>query len=85
MKDSLIKTKNKKYCYFCENYYTVNGGGYSQCYCKKYGSLDVDQQERHPDKTANFCDNYKESLEYISDKKELYEYLYNKEGNKYGK
>ena len=72
----------KKYCYFCKHYYSVDGNGYSQSYCKKYGSLDVDQQERHPDKTANTCNNYKESLEHISNKIELYTYLYTKVSKK---
>lgn len=49
----------KKWCYDCKHYY--NEGyfcGYNACACKIYGSLDVDQRERHPDITADTCKDY---------------------------
>ena len=49
----------KKWCYDCANFY--HGGlfcGYDPCMCKKYGSLDCDQEERHPDYTADTCPDY---------------------------
>lgn len=52
----------KKWCYDCKHYY--NEGyfcGYNACACKIYGSLDVDQRERHPDITADTCKDYESS------------------------
>lgn len=48
----------KKWCYDCLNYYTDYFCGYSASGCKIHGSLDVDQTERHPDRTADTCPNY---------------------------
>lgn len=47
-------------CYDCANFYRDHFCGYAACNCKVYGSLDCDQRERHPDKTAAACPDYKE-------------------------
>ena len=49
----------KKWCYDCSHYYESYFCGYSQCCCYIHGSLDVDQQKRHPDRTADTCKDYK--------------------------
>ena len=49
---------DKRRCYECEHFCTSTFCGYSQCICKIYGSLDVDQHERHPDITAKSCKDY---------------------------
>ena len=36
--------------------------GYESCHCKKYGSLDIDQHERHPDTAAQTCPDYIEKM-----------------------
>ena len=51
----------KLWCYDCIEF--VQEGsfcGYCACRCKKYGSLDQDQKERHPDRTADTCPDYKQ-------------------------
>ena len=70
---------NKKYCYFCKNYMSSYCCGYEDKSCRVYGSLDIDQKERHPDITANTCKDYEESEEKIKQKKDLYDYLLKKE------
>lgn len=45
-------------CRNCKNFYTDNFCGYSACRCKIYGSLDVDQNERHPDTAAKTCPDF---------------------------
>lgn len=67
----------KKYCYFCKNYHESLFCGYSSCGCKIYGSLDIDQSERHPDKTANTCIHYNERSN-IEDN-QLYQFIKNRE------
>lgn len=53
-------------CYQCCNfYYEGCFGGYSACMCKVYGSLDVDQKERHPNTAAQTCKMY--NIPYNSD------------------
>lgn len=47
-----------KKCYDCMNYRTSYFCGYESCECEIYGSLDMDQKERHPDVTANSCPDY---------------------------
>lgn len=47
-------------CYDCVNYYSTYFCGYNSSHCKIYGSLDVDQTERHPEETADSCKEYKE-------------------------
>lgn len=49
----------KKWCYDCKNYYEDCFCSYRASSCYIYGSLDVDQCERHPDITANSCPDYK--------------------------
>ena len=49
-----------KKCYNCEHYYEDWFCGYAASNCHIYGSLDCDQKERHPDRTANVCKDYKE-------------------------
>ena len=53
--------KTKKYCYDCIHYQTSSFCGYDHCSCAVYGSLDMDQNERHPDITADICKDYKNS------------------------
>ena len=49
----------KRWCYDCKHYYSEPYFcGYSACGCRIHGSLDVDQKERHPDKTADTCADY---------------------------
>ena len=55
------QAEGKRWCYDCKNFYYSYMCGYNACCCEKYGSLDVDQNERHPDKTATTCSNYKRS------------------------
>jgi len=51
--------KGKRWCYDCEHYYESCFCGYNASNCEIYGSLDCDQRERHPDKTADTCKKYK--------------------------
>lgn len=55
--NNTICTERK--CYNCKHFYTNTFCGYSQCMCKVYGSLDMDQHERHPDISAKTCKEYK--------------------------
>lgn len=50
--------QGKKWCYDCKHFYSDKFCGYNACNCKIYGSLDVDQHVRHPDKTADICPDY---------------------------
>lgn len=50
--------KGKKWCYDCKYFYMDSFCGYNICTCSIYGSLDCDQVERHPDKTADTCKKY---------------------------
>lgn len=50
----------KRKCYDCANYYSSYFCGYNSNHCKIYGSLDMDQTERHPDRTADTCKEYTE-------------------------
>ena len=45
-------------CYWCKHYYTDMFCGYNSSNCWIYGSLDMDQKERHPDKTAQTCPDF---------------------------
>ena len=46
-------------CYQCCNFYRMGCfGGYNMCMCRIYGSLDIDQNERHPDTAALTCKMY---------------------------
>lgn len=45
-------------CYTCQNFRREFFCGYGACRCDIYGSLDVDQRERHPDRTAATCPDY---------------------------
>ena len=47
-----------KKCYDCIHYYTDNFCGYSASRCALHGSLDVDQDKRHPDVAAEACQDY---------------------------
>ena len=49
----------KRWCYDCDNFFTTHFCGYDECMCKVYGSIDCGQKERHPDKTADTCKDYK--------------------------
>ena len=43
-------------CYNCKHFFTSYFCGYEECRCKVYGSLDVSQNERHPDMAAETCE-----------------------------
>lgn len=45
-------------CYDCDHFFGSYFCGYESCNCKIYGSLDVDQHERHPDTTAATCGDF---------------------------
>ena len=48
----------KKWCYDCLHYYMDYCCGYSASQCRIHGSLDCDQNKRHPDRTADTCRDY---------------------------
>ena len=58
----------KRWCYDCKHYRTSYCCGYEYQICRIYGSLDVDQKERHPDTTADTCKDYESN-----EKEPLYE------------
>lgn len=45
-------------CYDCDNFSLSHFCGYDSYNCKIFGSLDVDQHERHPDITAKSCSEF---------------------------
>lgn len=47
-----------KKCSKCPYYYTTYFCSYESPRCKIYGSLDMDQKERHPDTAAASCKMY---------------------------
>lgn len=49
----------KRWCYDCGHFYRSYFCGYDECMCELYGSIDCGQKERHPDKTADTCKDYK--------------------------
>lgn len=49
-----------KWCYDCKSFYYDCFCDYNACMCCQYGSLDVDQHERHPDVNAMTCLNYEQ-------------------------
>lgn len=49
----------KKWCYDCAHYYEDGFCGYTASNCHIHGSLDCDQMERHPDVTADTCEDYR--------------------------
>lgn len=62
-----------KKCYNCCNYYKMGGfGGYISSNCHIYGSLDVDQHERHPSTAAETCEMYNKKEEKELEIKERY-------------
>lgn len=52
--------QGKKWCYDCINYYTASFCGYDEAYCKIFGGIDpYHRTERHPDRTADSCPEYR--------------------------
>lgn len=49
---------SERKCYTCQYFHREFFCGYEACRCDIYGSLDVDQRERHPDRTAATCPDY---------------------------
>lgn len=45
-------------CYNCKYFHRDYFCGYEACRCEIYGSLDVDQRERHPDITGATCPDF---------------------------
>lgn len=62
-------------CSNCKNFYTDTFCGYNACNCRIYGSLDVDQKERHPDTAAETCKEYSEKKPIAIGYSEPFEYL----------
>lgn len=54
------RDKKHKWCYNCKHFYYDCFCGYNSCNCRIYGSLDLDQRERHPAETAMKCPDYSE-------------------------
>lgn len=50
--------KCDRVCYNCRHYKTSLFCGYISSHCEIYGSLDMDQHERHPDTAAATCDKF---------------------------
>lgn len=50
----------KKWCYDCIHHHSCVTCGYESHSCDVYGSLDMDQHERHPDVTADSCPDYQQ-------------------------
>lgn len=48
----------RRKCHNCEHYVESYFSGYISSNCKIYGSLDVDQHERHPDTEATRCKDF---------------------------
>lgn len=51
-------SEQERTCYNCEHYFESYFCGYNSHNCKIYGSLDVDQHERHPDTEAARCKDF---------------------------
>lgn len=51
-------------CRNCENFFQSYFCGYNSSNCKVYGSLDVDQCERHPDTEAARCKDFTPKVEH---------------------
>lgn len=49
-----------KWCNDCKNFYKDWFCGYGACNCRIYGSLDLDQHERHPEVSAMTCPDYEQ-------------------------
>lgn len=45
-------------CRDCDHYRTSLFCGYESSHCEIYGSLDMDQHERHPDTSAATCPRF---------------------------
>ena len=52
----------EKLCYDCKHCQGSHFCGWTSYYCKIYGSLDIDQKERHPEETAKTCPNYEKPM-----------------------
>ena len=49
-------------CMNCKEYRESYFCGYTSAYCEIFGSLDMDQTERHPDTTGEKCPKWKEKV-----------------------
>lgn len=47
-------------CVYCKNYFNETTCGYTSSNCRVYGSLDCDQNKRHPDTAAATCPDFEE-------------------------
>ena len=65
---------NARTCYDCGYFKTSYFCGYEQCICEIYGSLDIDQNLRHPDTSAQDCQMFVSKKDYKPKKKDLYIY-----------
>ena len=56
-----------KKCIYCKQYFNETTCGYTSSNCRIYGSLDCDQNERHPDTAAATCPDFEAyiPLEYL--------------------
>lgn len=58
-----MNTDERK-CRNCDNFRESYFCGYISSYCEVHGSLDMDQQERHPDTEAAYCKNFTPKVEH---------------------
>ena len=61
-------------CAHCKHYFNETTCGYTSSNCRIYGSLDCDQNERHPDTAAETCPDFEEYIpfEYLKRKHNPY-------------
>lgn len=52
------ETKSRRKCYNCKHFWASYFCGYNSSNCNVYGSLDMDQEVRHPDTAAGSCKRY---------------------------
>lgn len=52
-----MKSDERK-CENCNSFKRLVFCGYEQAFCKAFGSLDVDQSERHPDEAGAACPKF---------------------------
>lgn len=57
-----MNTSERK-CRNCDHFFGSTFCGYTSSNCKIYGSLDMDQHERHPDTEAARCKDFTPKVE----------------------
>lgn len=51
----IVRGPEVRKCYDCKHYRECLFCGYVSSHCEVFGSLDMDQKERHPDITGATC------------------------------